>query len=353
MVNFLKIIFIVFSVMLFPFCSKQKVVNATKNIKQSQSSTKDAVKMVWIPGGKFTAGATLPGEYPREYPAHVVEVDGFWMDEHEVTNAQFQAFVNATKYITLAEQPVDWEVLKKQLPPNTEKPADSLLAAGSLVFRNSKNPVDLNNPMNWWHWTIGANWKHPEGPESNIVQRMNHPVVHVAYADAVEYCKWAGKRLPTEAEWEYAAQGSLKNKRFSWGDEDPKDHPKLANIWQGAFPYSNLAQDGYEGTSPVKNYAPNGYGLYDVAGNVWEWTSDLFHDQYYQQLAKEGTCKNPKGPGSGYDSRDPYSIRRVVKGGSFLCHASYCENYRPSAREGTTEDTGLNHTGFRCVMEAE
>jgi formylglycine-generating enzyme required for sulfatase activity len=350
MAIFFRILFISI-VALLGSCRSYQNKNSETTKLSVVSTNMDSVKMVWIPGGKYMAGATTTGEYTREYPAHLVEVDGFWMDEHEVTNAQFQAFVNATNYITLAERAVDWEILKLQLPPEAEKPADSLLAPGSLVFRPTVDVVDLNNPMNWWHWTLGADWKHPEGPQSDIVDKMNHPVVHIAYVDALAYCDWAGKRLPTEAEWEFAAKGGLTNKRFSWGDEDPKEQPNLANIWHGAFPYGNTGLDGFKGTAPVKSYPANHYGLYDMAGNVWEWCTDLFHEDYYQQLAEQGNCKNPKGPGSSYDSRDPNSIRRVVKGGSFLCHVSYCENYRPSAREGTTEDTGLNHTGFRCVRD--
>jgi len=307
--------------------------------------------MVWVPAGKFRMGAPGPGEYRREYPAHEVSVDGFYMDVHEVTNAMYKAFVDATDYITIAERKVDWVEMEKQLPPGTPKPVDSLLQPGSLVFSPPIHRVNLNDYSNWWKWKLNTSWQHPEGKESNIHSRMQHPVVHIAYEDALAYCEWAGKRLPTEAEWEYAAKGGLINKRFVWGDEDPVENPKLANTWQGEFPLKNLGLDGFEGSAAVGSFKPNGYGLYDMAGNVWEWCSDLFDDNYYASLLDKGICYNPPGSGKSYDHRDPYTPKRINKGGSFLCHVSYCENYRPSAREGTSEDTGMSHLGFRCVKD--
>jgi formylglycine-generating enzyme required for sulfatase activity len=308
--------------------------------------------MVWIEGGIYTRGAVQPGEYPREYPSHKVEVPGFFIDTIEVTNAQYSEFVAATGYITIAERPVDWDEMLKQVPPGTPKPPDSLLVPGSLVFSPPAEIVSLDNYFQWWSWKNYVSWKHPEGPGSDISERMNHPVVHIAYADAEAYCTWKGGRLPTEAEWEYAARGGLEGKRFSWGDEDPLKNPGLANIYQGAFPTDNTAEDGFGGTAPVGSFPPNNYGLYDMAGNVWEWCSDLFNENYYYTIDAAQLCRNPAGPQTSYDPRDPYSQKRVMKGGSYLCHVSYCENYRPSAREAGAEDTGMPHLGFRCVIDS-
>ncbi len=308
--------------------------------------------MVWIQGGEYTRGAVQPGEYPREYPAHKVVVAGFYIDTAEVTNRQFLEFVEATGYITIAEKAVNWDEMVHQVPAGTPRPHDSLLAPGSLVFSPPEVIQSLNNHFQWWSWKNGVSWKHPEGSGSNIADRMNHPVIHVAYADAEAYCTWRGGRLPTEAEWEYAARGGMDGKRFSWGDEDPLANPLLANIWQGNFPVENTSLDGYTGTAPAGSFPPNGYGLYDMAGNVWEWCSDLFNENYYYTIDAGQVCRNPSGPASSYDPRDPYSEKRVIKGGSFLCHVSYCENYRPSAREAGAEDTGMPHLGFRCVKDA-
>ena len=307
--------------------------------------------MVWIPGGEFKMGASVDGEYKREYPAHQVKVDGFWMDETEVTNSEFAQFVEETGYVTVAERKVMWEQIKQDLPPGTPKPHDSILAPGSLVFVAPEVAVPLDDITQWWKWTLGADWRHPEGPSSSIEGKGDHPVVQVCFEDAQAFAKWAGKRLPTEAEWEFASRGGLAEKRFSWGDKDPQDDPSLANIWQGVFPYENLESDGFYRTAPVKQYPANGYGLYDMSGNVWEWCTDLFNENYYQEASKMALCENPTGARSSFDSREPYATKRVNKGGSFLCHVSYCENYRPSAREGTTEDTGMSHLGFRCVRD--
>ncbi len=307
--------------------------------------------MVWIPNGQFQMGANQDGEYRREYPAHLVEVQGFWMDKTEVTNKEFKRFVDATNYVTVAERPISWEEIKKQVPPGTPKPADSVLMPGAMVFIPTETVNNLHDFSQWWKWTIGASWKTPEGPGSSIDDLMDHPVIHVSHEDALAYCKWAGKRLPTEAEWEFAARGGLEAKRFTWGDEDPLQNPKLANIWQGEFPSKDTGADGFTGTAPVGSYAPNGYGLLDMTGNVWEWVSDLFNENYYTELASMTVCKNPEGPERSFDSRDPYAVKYVNKGGSFLCHVSYCENYRPSAREGTTPDSGMSHLGFRTVSD--
>jgi formylglycine-generating enzyme required for sulfatase activity len=266
---------------------------------------------------------------PNERPARRVTVEGFWIDETTVTNAQFREFVQATGYVTTAEKPVDWEELKKQVPPGTPRPADEMLKPGSLVFTPPDHPVELNNMANWWTWTSGASWKHPQGPKSTIDDKLDHPVVQVSWDDAVAYTKWAGKRLPTEAEWEYAARGGARiYTRYYWGDEFKKDGKFMANTFTGRFPFQNTAEDGFPGTSPVRSFKPNGYGLYDMAGNVWNWTSDAYREA----------------PGA---APDPF--RRVTKGGSFLCHPSYCESYRPTARRGTPYDTGSAHVGFRCA----
>jgi formylglycine-generating enzyme required for sulfatase activity len=308
--------------------------------------------MVWIPGGEFSMGSTDPLARPDERPVHRVRVDGFWMDATEVTNAQFAAFVEATGYTTVAERPVDWEELKKQLPAGTPRPDDAMLQPGSLVFTPPSGPVDLARFDLWWTWTLGANWRHPSGPGSDLKGRDAYPVVHVAFEDAAAYAAWAGKRLPTEAEWEYAARGGLDGKVNAWGD-DPVSAARC-NTWQGHFPDRNTAEDGFARAAPVKSFAPNGYGLYDVAGNVWEWCSDLYRpDAYARQVLTAGAgnvIANPKGPEKSLDPRNPDAPEsRVHRGGSFLCNDSYCASYRPSARMAAPPDTGMEHLGFRCV----
>lgn len=305
--------------------------------------------MVWIPGGKFNMGSSDQEGRQDEYPKHQVEVAGFYMDATEVTNAQFSAFVKATGYLTTAERKPDWEELKKQLPPGTPKPADSLLVPASLVFTPTSTPVDLNAAAQWWRWVSGASWQHPEGADSNIEGKENLPVVQVSWDDANAYAKWAGKRLPTEAEWEFAARGGFSDEPFTWGNEPVEKGKQKANIWQGSFPNQNLKEDGFNLSSPVKSFAPNKYGLYDMAGNVWEWCADWYRPDYYQQLSSKGLSVDPKGPADSYDPEEPTVPKRTVRGGSFLCHASYCASYRVSARMKTSPDTGLEHTGFRCV----
>ena len=309
--------------------------------------------MVWIPGGQFTMGTDDSDAYPAERPAHRVRVDGFWMDQTDVTNAQFRKFVEATGYVTTAERKPEWEQLRRQLPPGTPKPPEEKLVAASVVFTPPDHPVPLDDVSQWWSWTPGADWRHPEGPASNVEGKDDHPVVHVSWDDAVAYCKWAGKRLPTEAEWEFAARGGLAGKKYFWGDQDPSDEHPCCNIWQGHFPDKNTAADGYVRTSPVKAFKPNGYGLYDMAGNVWQWCSDWFAADTYQVEAAQGVAANPKGPDSSSDPDQPYTPERVTRGGSFLCNATYCSSYRVTARRGTSPDTGMSHIGFRCVMSRE
>lgn len=315
--------------------------------------------MRWIPPGEFTMGTDSERSMRNERPAHRVKVSGFFMDDHAVTNAEFREFVKATGYKTIAERKPDWEELKKQVAPGTPKPDDSLLVPGSLVFTPPKGAVPLNDMGGWWAWIPGADWQHPDGPQSNIDGKDTLPVVQIAWDDAVAYAAWAGKRLPTEAEWEYAARGGLEGKRFSWGDEltpaGPNGKPQqMANIFHGKFPYENTADDGFTGVAPVKSFPANGYGLYDMAGNVWNWCSDLYRADMHEDAASRGLCENPAGPTTTFDPSDPHNpVKRVTKGGSFLCHVSYCESYRPSARRGTPPDTGSSHVGFRCVMTTE
>ena len=323
--------------------------------------------MVWIPGGTFEMGTDDPAAPPRERPAHRVRLDGFWMDAAPVTNSQFRAFVEATGYLTIAERAIDWNELKKQLPPGTPKPADELLQPGSLVFTPPDHPVDLSEMGHWWTWTVGASWKHPQGAGSTIEGKDNYPVVHIAWDDAVAFSKWAGKRLPTEAEWEYAARGGeTKNFRYWWGDTlrpaaGAHAGRLMCNIFTGEFPHHNTAEDGYEQLSPIDAFPKNGFGLYDMAGNVWQWTADLYradaHALSFVSAAKtsSGCCFNPTGPTESFDPTRPIpgAMERVIKSGSFLCHESYCESYRPTARRGTPPDTGSSHVGFRCVKDAK
>ncbi len=303
--------------------------------------------MVFIPSGTFDMGAKGQQASPDEFPRHKVKLDEFYLDETEVTNLQFSEFVEATGYTTMAERAVDWEVLKKQLPAGAAKPPDSLLRPGSLVFNNSET-INFNDPSTWWHWTISANWKQPEGPGSSIDDRMDHPAVHICWEDANAYAEWAGKRLPTEAEWEWAAMGGEDEAVYPWGSKSIEQAVDMANFWQGFFPYENLQLDGFLTTSPVKSFPPNRYGLYDMAGNVWEWCSDKYHSSAYQQLNQEITT-NPMGPTSSYDPLEPYTQKYVLRGGSFLCNDSYCSGYRVSRRMKSSGDSGFNHTGFRCA----
>jgi sulfatase modifying factor 1 len=303
--------------------------------------------MVKIPGGEFLMGADDSEGRPDEYPQHKVRVDDFWMDATEVTNAQFSEFVKATGYITTAEKKPDWEELKKQLPAGTPKPADSLLMAASLVFTPPAAAVELNDVAQWWSWKKGASWKHPQGEGSDIKGKENYPVVHISWYDAMAYCKWAGKRLPTEAEWEFAGRARM-GKKYSWGDEELETGCPKANTWQGHFPDQDTKWDKYTRSAPVKSFPANSYGLYDMAGNVWEWCSDWYTPDYYE---KEKSLIDPKGPASSYDPAEPTVPKRVVRGGSFMCHSSYCKGYRVTSRMKTSPDTGLEHTGFRCVKD--
>lgn len=303
--------------------------------------------MILIPGGEFMMGANSPQSNPDEYPKHKVRVESFYMDIHEVTNRQFQEFVEETGYVTIAERAVDWEEIRAQVPPGTPKPHDSLLEPASMVFRSTEQLVNLNDPSKWWHWIRGADWKHPEGPSSSITGKLDHPVVHVSYKDVKAFADWAGKRLPTEVEWEWASRGGLDDPVYPWGNEPAKDAAGKANFWQGIFPVRNTMVDGFIGTAPVMSYPPNGYGLYDMAGNVWEWCQDWYNSRAYDLK----TASEARGPKTSFDPREPHVPKRVIRGGSFLCNDSYCSGYRVTRRMKSSEDSGLNHTGFRLVRD--
>ena len=309
------------------------------------------VGMKYMPGGTFLMGGDNEQASADEYPKHSVQVNAFWMDATEATNAQFQKFVDATGYKTTAEQKPDWEELKKSVPPGTPKPPDSVLVAASLVFKQTEREVDLHNFNQWWNWVAGASWKHPQGPGSHIKGKENYPVVQVSWYDAMAYCKWAGKRLPTEAEWEFAARGGLVNNIYPWGNEHVNAGKSKTNSWEGKFPYFNEMKDGHLTAAPVRSFTANGYGLYDMAGNVWEWCSDWYDAGYYKILANT-TTQNPKGPEKSSDPEDMYTPKRSLRGGSFLCNDSYCSGYRVARRMKSSPDTGLEHTGFRCVKDA-
>lgn len=319
-------------------------------ISPHKNTTKD---MAYIPSGTFMMGGDNHQARADELPKHKVHIDGYWMDKTEVTNAQFKRFVDATSYVTTAETKPNWEEMKKQLPPGTPKPPDSLLVAASLVFTPPKHAVPLSNPRLWWTWKNDANWRQPTGPGSSIKDKEIHPVAQVSWHDANAYCQWAGKRLPTEAEWEWAARGGEHNKIFPWGNEPINQGNVKANTWEGEFPHRNTLRDGYARTAPVKSYPANLFGLYDMAGNVWEWVVDKYHHRYYTMVHLESGIKNPKGPKRSYDLSEPLVVKHVIRGGSFLCNPTYCSGYRVAARMKTSPDTSLEHTGFRCAKSVD
>src|SRR5262245_30872824 len=299
--------------------------------------------MVWILGGTFTMGSDR--HYPEEAPAHRVSVGGFWMDKFAVTNERFAHFIETTGHVTLAERPPN--------PADYPGAKPEMLVPASVVFRKAPRPVSLQDRYSWWTYIPGADWRHPEGPGSSIVGLGNHPVVQVGFEDAEAYAAWTGKALPTEAEWEFAARGGLEGAEFAWGDEFAPAGRMMANTWQGEFPWQNLRTDGYEGTAPVGSFPANGYGLYDMAGNVWEWTTDWYQEHGKIQHAC-CTLDNPRG-GDRASSFDPHMPhipipRRVMKGGSYLCAPNYCRRYRPAARMAQPIDTATCHLGFRCIV---
>lgn len=304
--------------------------------------------MVLIPAGDFPMGSEGGMAREDESPVHSVHVDAFWMDQTEVTNAQFKAFVDATGYITTAEKKPNWEELKKELPPDTPKPNDSLLQAASLVFEATDGPVNLNDYGAWWQWKPKASWQNPRGNGSSIENKLDHPVVHISWYDAQAYAAWAGKRLPTEAEWEWAANGGNKKTTYPWGEETITEGLPKANAWEGSFPYQNTLKDQFFYTAPVGSFEPNAFGLFDMAGNVWEWCSDWYDYTYYNSF-KSQKAINPRGPEVPYDPYQPFLKQKVMRGGSFLCNDAYCSGYRVASRMKSTPDTGLQHTGFRLV----
>jgi sulfatase modifying factor 1 len=295
--------------------------------------------MVWVPGGRFWMGTK---HLQDAQPLHQVEVAGFWMDATDVTNEQFAQFVKATGYVTVAERPLD----PKEFPGVS--PVD--LAPGSVVFTPPTGQVSLDDPLVWWRFVKGANWRHPEGPQSGLRGKENYPAVHIAWPDAIAYAKWADKRLPSEAEWEFAARGGLDRKDYVWGTELNPSGKWLANIFQGRFPDNDSANDGYRGAAPVASFPPNRYGLYDMAGNVWQWVSDWYRADYYEGVSQTGKIvSNPQGPSNSFDPQEPSVPKRVQKGGSFLCTDQYCDRYMPGARGKGDPQTATNHIGFRCV----
>src|SRR5215213_1292220 len=300
--------------------------------------------MRWVPGGTFRMGSDA--HYPEEAPAHEVTVGGFWIDSRPVTNARFGQFVDDTEHTTLAEIAPDPAQYPGALP--------EMLHPGSMLFRKPARPVDLRDIRKWWSFTLGADWRHPRGPGTTLEGLERHPVVHVAHADAEAFAKWSGKQLPTEAEWERAARGGLRGTAYAWGDEVAPDGRPMANYWQGRFPHENTLEDGWEGTSPVGAFPPNGYGIYDMIGNVWEWTAD-WYSQKHESDAPKACCipQNPRG-GSQDGSYDPATAnvkipRKVIKGGSHLCAPNYCRRYRPAGRHAEQVDTSTSHLGFRCI----
>jgi sulfatase modifying factor 1 len=322
-------------------CTSKKSNSSADNqngsdLSMVSTSTGDTTGMVFIKGGEFLMGSD---EFPDSRPLHSVFVDSFWMDTHEVTNAEFARFVEATGYKTVAERPLD----PKDYPG---VPLDKLVP-GSAVFTPPAQEVSLDNPLQWWEYVAGASWQHPEGPQSTIKGRENYPVIHVCHEDAVAYAKWAGKRLPTEAEWEFAARAGRGNSTFYWGSELKPGGKWVANIYQGNFPDKNALEDGYAAAAPVKSFPANPYGLYDMDGNVWEWCQDLYRPDYYQKSEK----KNPKGPSDSYDPDEPGVIKYVQRGGSFLCSDQYCIRYKAGSRGKGEVSSGSNNLGFRCVLD--
>ena len=338
---------------------------APSRFASTQAQSPQEEGMIWIPGGAFTMGAEVADfmmewpyyarSRPDERPLNQITLSGFWISQTPVTNAEFKKFVDATGYITTAEKAPILEDIMKALPPGSPPPKEELLVPASLVFTQPKEAVSLEYALSWWRWQKDADWKHPEGPGSSIEGRMDHPVVQVSFYDAEAYAEWKGMRLPTEAEWEYAARGGHEQQLFTWGDEPITEGNPRVNIWQGNFPNENILEDQFKTTSPVLAFAPNDYGLYDMSGNVWEWVSDWYHNDAYELLKLESPSDtqiiDPQGPDQSYDPREPYLPKRVIRGGSFLCNDSYCSGYRPAARMKNSPDTSSNHMGFRLVKD--
>jgi len=336
--------FLLYAIMM-PGCDTKKETNEPvvaaidHALLDSLAGDSTGSKMVWIRGGEFQMGSDDPA-FADAQPVHEVSVNGFWMDEHEVTNAEFARFVKETNYVTVAERPLD----PKDYP---DVPKENLVI-GSPVFAPPDNEVSLDDPGQWWQYVAGANWYHPHGPASTIKNKPSEPVVQVCYEDAIAYAKWAGKRLPTEAEWEYAARAGKVNKKYYWGEELKPAGKWVANIFQGNFPNKNSLEDGFDFLAPVRSFPPNGFGLYDMEGNVWEWCHDYYRPDYYQTGANE----NPKGPSDSYDPDEPGVVKRVVRGGSFLCSDQYCIRYKAGSRGKGEIKSASNNLGFRCVKDS-
>lgn len=335
-----------------------KFLKEIKKIKPNLKKVKDTQGMVFIKGGVFQMGADIPEHIegfaklalPKsdEFPKHLVQVSDFYMDTHEVTVKQYLEFVEATGYKTVAEYDIDWKEIKKQLPKNTPKPNQESLKAGALVFKYPQK----NSSSDWWVFVKGANWKNPDGETEDLHSILNLPVTQISWYDALAYARWVGKRLPTEAEFEYAMRGGKNNQVYSWGNQNIDNGKTQGNFWQGVFPYFNTSDDGYEYLSPVGSFAPNAFGLYDMAGNVWEWTSDWYSPTYYQELeSSKSVVYNPKGPDRSKEFFNENARSKVIRGGSFLCNQSWCSGYRNSRRMRVSPDSALQHLGFRLVKD--
>ena len=325
----------------FVSCANNNHEQSSTNTVNIETKATDTIppKMVWIRGGSFQMGTNDP-MFPDAQPLHNVTVNGFYMDEHEVTNAEYAKFVNATNYITVAERKLD----PKDYPG---VPPESLVP-GSGVFSPPNHKVSLDDPLQWWQYVPGASWRHPFGPNSSVEDVPNNPVVHISYEDAIAYAKWAGKRLPTEAEWEYAARAGRGNQTYYWGNELKPGGKWVANIYQGDFPNKNTSEDGYAGIAPVKSFPANPFGLYDMDGNVWEWCNDFYRPDYYQH----SPSNNPQGPSDSYDPDEPNAVKRVQRGGSFICSDQYCIRYKAGSRGKGEVQSGSNNLGFRCVRDS-
>ncbi len=334
--SFLLIVF--FSISIFFSCTQKANKASPEDPAAAVSIDTLPEKMIWIPAGTFDMGSNDPA-FADAQPIHKVSLKGFWIDEHEVTNAEYERFVNATKYQTVAEQPIN--------PADFPGVPVENLVPGSGVFTPTAQPVSYENPLQWWAYVRGASWRNPKGSQSSITGKPNDPAVHISYSDAAAYAKWAGKRLPTEAEWEYAAQGGKGKQPYYWGTELKPDGKWMANIYQGNFPNANTSEDGYEDLAPVKSFPANGYGLYDMDGNVWEWCSDFYRADYYAKSPQA----NPKGPADSFDPDEPGLVKRVQRGGSFLCSDQYCIRYKPGSRGKGEVNSASNNLGFRCVKD--
>ena len=335
-------------------------LNEVSRMNANPSKLKDYSGMLEITGGSFNYGSLkerydeiAQGGQPKadEFPNNTIKLPSFWMDETEVTNAQFKEFIDATGYVTTAERPIALEDIMAQLPEGSAQPDPEMLAPGSMIFVSPLSGT-ANTYFNWWEFRKGASWRNPQGVESDILGKENYPVTHVSWYDAMAYAKWAGKRLPTEAEWEYVAKGTL-GRLYPWGESLLIEGAIQANYWQGDFPFTDLAKDGFKKTAPVKSFPANELGLYDLAGNVWEWCSDWYHHDYYQCLNDNQIAELPLGPEGSFDPHQPSLAQKVMRGGSFLCNESYCAGYRVSARMKSSPDSGLEHTGFRCVRDSK